>query len=229
MAPVAAAEYRLLVANLYDTSFVHYLDGPVGQGQGELTLDRLERDLDADRVPPAVLLYDRSLRSASDGVPEVFKAERTEGRLIRREGGRRWEEIVWDGAPGQRTVWLIAPLTTVQPEIKHLALEAGGGLRYWIPYRLAPRQKPVTAVALPVEFLRFDRPGGSLWTRYLQPALAFDHGLAVVVGASDNPSFADAAYLVVEHPAAPATFKVVIVWAQRGSQFEAPSGGRRRR
>jgi hypothetical protein len=226
---VAAAEYRLLVANLYATGFVHYLDGPIGQGQGELRLDRLEHDLDADHVPSAVLLYDRSLKSAWDDVAGVFKSVRTEGRLVRREHGRRWEEIVWEGVPGRRTVWLIAPLTTVQPEIKHLALEAGDGLRYWIPYRLAQRQKAVAAVAVPVEFLRVERPGGSVWTRYLQPALAFDHGLAVVVGVSDNPSFADFVYFVVENPPAPATFKVVIGWAPRGSQFEAPNGGRRRR
>lgn len=49
--PVQAVEYRLQVANLYANSFVHYFDGPVGTGSGELAMHRLEQALDTDKIP----------------------------------------------------------------------------------------------------------------------------------------------------------------------------------
>ena len=61
--PAGAVEYRLQVANLYRESFVHYFDGPLGTGSGELVMERLGRDLDTERIPSGALLSDRTFRN----------------------------------------------------------------------------------------------------------------------------------------------------------------------
>jgi hypothetical protein len=234
-APAQAVEYRLQVANLYTDSFVHYFDGPIGTGSGELVMDRLARGLDTDKIPSGALLTDRTFRYGWEAVAGAFRGVKVIAEIRPAEGSRRWDEVVWQGNPGERSVWVIAPTTTRTQEVIHVALQgvplAGGeasALRYYVPYRVTGSPSPQSAVTYPLAFLRFyeDR-GPGLWDRYLSRSITLGQGIAAVVGENSNPSFADWVYIVLEHPPRPTTFKAVVGWDRRRgadrSNLEGPT------
>jgi hypothetical protein len=223
--PAAAVEYRLQVASMYRESFAHYFDGPLGAGSGELVMDRLGRALDGDQVPSGALLGDRAVRYGWDAVAASFRAVKVIAEVRPAEGSHRWDEVVWQGNPGERSVWVIAPSTTHTQEVVHLALQGvplGRGeppaLRYYVPYRVHGSPSPQTAVTYQLDFLRFyEGRGPVLWDRYLSRSIGLGQGIAAVVGESSNPTFADWVYLVVQHPPQPTTFKAVVGWERRRS------------
>jgi hypothetical protein len=221
--PAGAVEYRLQVANLYRESFVHYFDGPLGTGAGELVMERLGRALGTDRVPSGALLYDRTFRYGWEALAGSFRAVKLTAEIRPAEGARPWDEVVWAGNPGERSVWVIAPTTTRTQEVMHVALQGvpvGAGespaLRYYLPYRVTGSPAPQTAVTYPLDFLRFyESRGPVLWDRYLSRSTGLGQGIAAVVGESANPSFADWVYIVIQHPPQPTTFKAVVGWERR--------------
>jgi hypothetical protein len=222
-APAQGEEYRLQVASLYHDAFMHYLDGPLGTGSGELVMERLGRALDSGQVPSGALLGDRPLRYGWEALAASFGAVKVIAEIKPAEGSRRWDEVVWTGRPGDRSVWVIGPTTTRTQEVIHVALQglplngsAAPALRYYVPYRVTGSPSPQTVVTYPLGFLRFyeDR-GPVLWDRYLSRSVGLGQGIAVVVGESSNPTFADWVYIVVQHPPQPATFKAVVGWERR--------------
>lgn len=222
-APAAGEEYRLQVANLHLDAFTHYLDGPLGTGSGELVMDRLGRDLDAAKFPSGALLGDRPLRYGWEALAASFGAVKVIAEIKPAEGSRRWDEVVWTGRPGDRSVWVIGSTTTRTQEVIHVALQGlplNGGvaptLRYYAPYRVTTSPSPQAVVTYPLGFLRFyeDR-GAVLWDRYLSRSVGLGQGIAMVVGENSNPSFADWVYIVVQHPPRPPTFKAVVGWERR--------------
>lgn len=222
VAPAGAAEYRLQVASLYRDSFVHYFDGPLGTGSGELAMDRLGRDLDADRVPSGALLGDRPFRYGWDAVAASFRAVKVIADVKPAEGSRRWDEVVWQGNPGERSVWVIAPTTTRTQEVVHIALQGTApgtepaALRYYLPYRVAGSPSPQVALTYPLDFVRFyEGRGPALWDRYLTQSTGLGQGIAVVVGENSNPTFADWVYLIIQHPPEATSFKAVLGWERR--------------
>lgn len=225
-APAQAAEYRLQVANLFDTSFAHFLDGAIGRGAGELALPRLEGSLDGGAMPRGAILYDRLVQAVPAGWAPGFRAVARRGEILPAEDGRRWETVAWDGQPGERSVWLIAPPKSRDQEVIHVALKGMGPLRYHIPYTVGFVPTPSAAASYPLHFLRFHGERGTLWDRYLRRTTALADGIAAVVGVNENPSFGDWVFLLVETPAAPTTFKAVIGWDRRRSAdrsaLEAP-------
>jgi len=228
VAPAAGEEYRLQVANLYRDAFTHYLDGPLGTGTGELVMARLGRELGEARgrvaqLPSGALLGDRPLRYGWEALAASFGAVKVIAEIKPAEGSRRWDEVVWTGNPGDRSVWVIGPTTTRTQEVVQVALQGlplnGGvapGLRYYAPYRVTASPSARTVVTYPLDFLRFyeDR-GVVLWDRYLSRSVGLGQGIAMVVGENSNPTFADWVYIVVQHPPRPATFKAVVGWERR--------------
>ncbi len=221
--PAGAVEYRLQVANLYRESFVHYFDGPLGTGSGDLVMERLGRDLDTERIPSGALLSDRTFRYGWEALAGSFRAVKVIAEIRPAEGSRRWDEVVWVGNPGERSVWVIAPTTTRTQEVVHVALHGvpvtageSPALRHYLPYRVTGSPVPQTAVTYPLDFVRFyeDR-GPALWDRYLSRSTGLGQGIAAVVGESSNPSFADWVYIVIQHPPQPSTFKAVVGWERR--------------
>lgn len=215
-----AVEYRLLVANLYRDSFAHFIAGPIGSGSGELAMPNLEQALDSGRIGPGALLTDRLLRYGWDDLVRSMDAVKVRANIAPAQGGRRWDEAVWDGTPGDRSVWVIGPLATNQQEVYQVAVKGNGDgatLRYYVPYRVTGHPSPQTVVAYPLLFMRFYGDRGGLWARYLSRSVSLADGIGVVVGINDNPSFADWVYFLVEHPPQPATFKAVIGWERRRS------------
>jgi hypothetical protein len=223
--PAGAVEYRLEVASLYREAFAHYFDGGMAAGTGQPAMSRLERDLDSGRTEPSVVLSDRPLRYGWEAVARSFEASKVIAEVKPLESPRRWDQVVWDGKPGERSVWVIAPSGRHFQEVYHVAVkgaEAGAGLRYHVPDRVALRGRPQAVVGYPLSLLRFYEGRSDLWRRYLSKSLDLGGGIAVVVGIGDNPTFPDWAYIVVEQPPSPTTFKVVLGW-QRREAPEAPS------
>jgi hypothetical protein len=217
-AEAGAEEYRLQVANLYRDSFSHFFDGPIGTGTGELAMPRLERALDAGEVAPGALLTDRVFRYGWDELAHSFGAVKVRGSVGAGEGPRRWDEAVWEGKPGERSVWVIGPSVVHYQEVYHTALKGqaeGATLRYHVPYRITARPSPQAVVAYPLALLRFYTDRGNVWSRYLSRSVSLAEGIALVVGVNDNPSFADWVYIIVEHPTRSATFKVALGWDRR--------------
>ena len=217
--PVAnAEEYRLRVANLYRTSFAHFIDGPIRTGSGELAMPGLERSLDSGEIQPGALLTDRTFRYGWDELLNGFGAVKVRASISPGEGPRRWDEAVWEGKPGEKSVWVIASSATNHQEVYQVALNGqteGLAILRAVQGDGNPRPEPV--VGYPLVFLRFHTDRGDLWNRYLSRSVALAEGLAAVIGINDNPSFADWVYLVVEHPPKPTTFKAVIGWERRRS------------
>ena len=221
--PARAAEYRLQVANLYRDSLAHYFDGPLGTGSGELSMVRLENALDTGDLPAGVVLSDRTFRYAWEAVADSFIAVKVVAEIRPGEGSGRWDEVVWEGKPGERSVWVIAPTTTRTQEVIHVALKGAGvgagelpQLRYYVPYRISGSPTLETAVTFPLQFLRFYEGKGSvLWARYLSRSVSLGSAIAAVVGENANPTFTDWVYVVVQHPPLPATFKAVVGWHRR--------------
>ncbi len=227
--PAAAIEYRLDVASLQEEGFTHFIDGPIGMGSGELIMARLEHALDSGQVGSGARMGDRIPDRFRARAADSFGAVRVRGEVTPADGPRQWDEIVWDGKPGERSVWVIATTTTHFQEVKHVAIKGwqpGAALRYYIPYRVTLNPTPETALAFPLSFIRFyeDRPG--LWERYLAKSINLGEGLAVLVGANETPGFADWVYLIVQHPPQPTTFKAVLGWGRRMSGDKSSKEGR---
>ena len=221
-APVRAVEYRLQVASIHRDGFNHYLDGPLGTGSGELVMERLGRDLDSGEVPGGAVLSDRTLRYGWEAVATSFRAVKVIAEIRPGEGSRRWDEVVWQGNPGERSVWVIGPTTTRFQEVVRLALQGTSlgpepaALRYYLPYRVTSSPSPQTAVTYPLDLLRFyEGRGPMLWDRYLSRSTSLGQGIAAVVGENSNPTFADWVYLVIQNPTAPTTFRAVVGWERR--------------
>jgi len=221
--PAGAVEYRLQVANLYRESFVHYFDGPLGTGSGDLVMERLGRDLDTERIPSGALLSDRTFRYGWEALAGSFRAVKVIAEIKPAEGSRRLDEVVWAGNPGERSVWVIAPTTTRTQEVVHVALQGvpvtageSSALRHYLPYRVTGSPGPQTAVTYPLDFVRFyEGRGPTLWDRYLSRSTGLGQGIAAIVGESSNPSFADWVYIVIQHPPQATTFKAAVAWERR--------------
>ncbi len=221
--PAWAVEYRLQVASLYREAFAHYFDVRMTNGPGQPVMSRLEKDLDEGRTAGGALLSDRTLRYGWDAVARSFEATKVIAEVKPLESPRRWDEVVWEGKPGERSVWVVAPSSRHFQEVYHVAVKgADAGLRYYVPDRVAPRGRPQTVVGYPLSFLWFHEGRADLWRRYLSKSLDLSKGIVVVLGVGDNPTFPDWAYIVVEQPPSPTTFKVVLGW-QRREAPEAPS------
>jgi hypothetical protein len=218
LAPAAgAAEYRLQVGSLYEGSFAHFLNGGIGRGEGELVMERLDRSLDEGAVGRGAILYDRPVQPAGEAALRAFGAVRVEAVVKPSDPPRLQDEVTWQGKPGERSLWIIGGSRMNDQEVIHLALKGRGPLRYHIPYTVARSTPPLAAISYPLHFLWFHEGRGSLWERYLRRALDLRDGVAVVVGVNANPTFTDWVYIVVEHPAEPAIFKVVVGWDRRRS------------
>ena len=227
--PAGAVEYRLEVANVYQEAFAYYFDGPLRSGSGELVMNRLEQALDAGRIEWGVFLSGRTLRYGGDAVARSFEAAKAVTEVKPLESPRRWDEAGWNGAPGERSVWVIAPAGRHFEEVYHVAVKGAGpeaALRYYIPYRAAISGQPQRVIAYSLAFLRFYEGRSDLWRRYLAKSVDLKQGIAVVVGSNDDATFTDWVYIVVQPPPVPTTFKVVLGWRPRAAP-EAPGAERR--
>ncbi len=216
--PAWAAEYKLQVVSIPEealaaflTSSGEYVDGASGPGLG-----RLERSLDQGEVSKGVFLYDRALQPASETVARGYGGVPVRAE-VRRGGVERqlWDEVRWEGNPGEVTVWVVPVVSTRNPQrLFRLALKGSGPLRLYSAHTPPPRNGTKVDVArFPLNYLWFVEERGTA-PKHVSRFLDLSRGIGAVVGVNRNLSFSDQVYLVVNQGEQPSTYKVVLVWSQ---------------
>jgi hypothetical protein len=223
--PARSVEYRLQVVSLFESGFVSFLNaGELRNGASGPGLDRLEATLDRGGIPAGAVLFDRRVQPLRAtlmgpwGGARVVPAFKPAG-----EGPTLADEVVWDGKPGERSVWLVSPTMRSIQELYHVALKGGGALRHFQPYAMPVHATPAAAVAFPLNFLWAHEERGTVWDKYVSKSLDLRDGIGTVVGVNFNAIFPDQVYIVVSQAAEPTTYKAVLVWRERTLDRESPS------
>jgi hypothetical protein len=223
VAPAGAVDYRLHVVSVLEETLSANLgprelqDGAAGPG-----LDRLEATLDAAGVPPGALLYDRHVRLVPESLARGFGGVPVAAQ-VRKGGDARvqWDEVRWQGRPGEVTVWLIRTNGARPQQATRLALKGDGPMRQFLPYTVAPGSGRLDAVKISLNYVNF--AGGPRLAAWTARAVNLKNGIAAVVAVNDDSLRPDDVYLIVEHAHAPATYKAVLGWKQRQSDIESPT------
>ncbi len=210
-----AVEYRLRVVSVFEDAFSaclswrEFADGASGPG-----LDRLEQMLDVGQFPAGAILYDRPLQ-----VPDAWTAEAFGALPVRAEvvwPSRRdvlWNEVRWDGKPGDLALWVIGSTSLHAQELVRAAVKGAGPMRQYLAYA-TPGGDRLVVVKYP-QLLLAASDGRPTRKVHLARTLNLDYGIGVVVGSEDNLLFADRAYVVTRQGEVPTTFKAVLVWRRR--------------
>jgi hypothetical protein len=222
-APARAIEYRLQVANLRESALYPYAktaelsDGASGPG-----LERLEASLDQGAMPHAVLLHDRTLRWSSEAIARAYGTVRVLAEITPAGEGKRWDEVRWEGKPGERSVWMVLPTGSGRPQqLYRVLLKGEGPMRQFMPY-VPVGGSHSAAVKYPLSLLWSYERRGLIWDRYVSRSLDLAEGLGAVVGENFNQAFPDQVYLIVQQGAEPTTYKAVLLWRDPAYNFEAP-------
>jgi len=222
--PAGAVEYRLQVASIFESAFVSFLKpGELADGASGPGLDRLEASLDRGEVPRGAVLFDRRVQPVRESLARAYGGARVVPRIKPGgEGSAIWDEMTWEGKPGEQSVWLVSPTLRSIQELYNVALRGTGPLRHFQPYTTPTNGTRVAALSLPLNFLWFHEERGTAWDKYISRSLDLREGIGVVVGVNFNAMFPDQAYLIVRHVEQPATYKAVLAWRQRRVDREAP-------
>lgn len=219
----AAAEYRLRVAHLHEEAFYALLGAAGTRGEGPVQNSRLLEALDTGRAPAGVLLYDRPIEAARASVAKAFGAVRLRPSVRpNEEPGHRWQEVSWEGKPGEQSVWVVAPSRTRHTEVGDVAVKGTGRLVRMIPRYGTSPQAPALVLGMWLGAIQERGGDPALWDQYLSRALDLSDGIAVVVGVNSSSGFADHVFIVVRHAPSPTTYNVVLAWRRRAHEFQAP-------
>ena len=224
-APAHAVEYRLQVVSVYEKTFYSYLKpGELSDGASGAGLDRLEASFDHGDLPLAGILADRRAQPVQENIARAYGGTPVAATFTPGGGPRpvTWDEITWEGQPGERAVWGVSPILRSIQELERVALKSTGRLRQYRVYTLPPGNAKLPAAAFPLNFLWALEERGTAWDKYVARGLDLENGAGVVVGVNTNPMFADQAYVIVNQGEAPTTFKVVLVWRERNVDRQLP-------
>lgn len=225
--PASAAEYRLQVASVLDDAFRSFMrpgeaaDGATGPG-----LARLEASLDTGDFPKAVLLYDRHLQAAAESTARAYGGVPVRADV--KTGGDKhqlWDEVRWEGTPGEQSVWVVATHARRRGELYRVALKGAGPIRHYVPYSVSNGRTRLPVASFPFNFLWSHAEDADFWSKRLAPVVDLGTGIAVIVGANTAFLDADQAYIVVVHGSQPATSKAVFGWRDRHQDRESPGDG----
>ena len=227
--PVEAIEYRLRVANVVESGYFHYAEVDGRQPDSPFALDRLRTALDRAEVPSGVLVS-RKVLPANAATARSFEAVavRPAGEVTQ-EG--RWQEIRWEGKPGEKAVWVVQGQGTHLQEVTGVGLVAGttGQFRHYVPYGASLSPVPLRATRFPLTLIEFWEGKSGLWQRWLARHVDLGEGVAVIVGENGNLVYADSVFLVIQQGSAAATYTVALAWRDRErtrtNQWEGALGG----
>ena len=204
-------EYRLQVVSVYEEAFAAYTDPGSASAP---SLSRLEAALDRQEIPKGTILYDRPVQAANGTLAKTFLATPVRAETMA-DRDPSLPEFRWEGMPGTRTVWVVETRTFHVHEVIQLGLKGTGPFRHVRPYGAAVKVERTPAVGFPANLIDFWNGRPSLWDTWLSRYLDLSDGIAAVVAVEPNAARPDRVYLVIEQPAEPRTFKVVLAWRKR--------------
>ena len=221
--PAHAVEYRLLVANVFDTaltSFVTAKDlsyGATGPG-----LVRLETVLDTGELDLGAMPAGRPLVGVPESIARAWGAVAVRADIARGGiGAGRWDEVRWQGAPGERSIWLVRATGNAKPQhVMRVTLEGSGPVRLYLPFTRTGSER-LAVLQVPQPLIEFYENRGNVWDKWVARGLDLGQGVGAVVGINNNNALnADLVYLVVQQGDRPTTYRAVISWLDRNIDRE---------
>jgi hypothetical protein len=222
--PAGAVEYRLKVASIFDRSLTSFLrygeldDGATGPG-----FQKLGVELDQGAIGRGVLITHRPLNAVADSIARAWGGVAIQAQIARGGVVSFWDEVRWDGKPGERSIWIVRPSGREEPQaVRHVVLKGTTPLTIYRPYTVACGKNRVPVMSLGIPLVAFQESRGDVWDKYVAKNLDLSHGVGAVVGVNNQALLADLMYIIVEQGPEPTTFEVLITWGPSDSQ---PLGG----
>lgn len=223
--PAGAVEYRLKVANIFDQAMMSFLsrgeldDGATGPG-----FQRLAAQLDQGSRDRGMNVTHRPLTSVPDSIARAWGGVAIPAQIARGGVVSYWDEVRWDGRPGERSIWIVKPNGRESPQaVSHVVLKGTTPLTLYQPYTAACGTTRLPVMELGIPLIAFQESRGDVWDKYVAKSLNLSHGIGAVVGVNNNAVMANLVYIIVEQGPTPTTFEVVITWSDSNAQ--APGGG----
>ena len=123
--PAWAVEYRLKVANIFDEAMTSFLsrgeldDGATGPG-----FQRLAALLDQGSGDRGMNVTHRPLNAVPDGIARAWGGVAIKAQIARGGVVSYWDEVRWDGKPGERSIWIVKPNGLENPAaVNHVVLK----------------------------------------------------------------------------------------------------------
>src|SRR5215475_7645488 len=128
-----AVEYRLLVASIFDATLMSSVSPPeLLNGASGPGLERIEKGLDSGQIDVGAMPAGRPLVSVAADVAKAWGAVPVPGVLPARGDAGRWDEVRWQGNPGERSIWMVKGLANARPQsIRRVTLEGIGPIRQY--------------------------------------------------------------------------------------------------
>lgn len=221
--PAHAVEYRLLVASIFEATLTSFVSAQeLSYGASGPGLQRVEQSLNTGEMDWGAMPAGRPLTSVPDSVARAWGGVAVHTDVLR--GGvdaSRWDEVRWQGRPGERSIWLIRSTGNARPQsIRRLTLEGAGPVRQYQPYTFTGKER-LAVVQMPQSLIAHYESRGTLWDKWVGRGLDLDReGIAAVVGRSSNAMSADVLYLIVHQGEQPTTYRTVISWDDRNIDRE---------
>jgi hypothetical protein len=223
----AAVEYRLRVVSIPDSAHSSFLrPGESQTGASGPSLNRLEASLDRGDFPQGAVLFDRRVQPVRESLGRAYGGARIVPDVkLGGAGPIVWDEMIWEGKPGEQSVWILLPIIRNFQEVYNVALRGTGPLRNYQPYTVPMDGSKVAAVLIALNFLWIQEERGIVWDEYISRSLDLADGIGAVIGVNVYPLFPDQVYLITKHTAEPTAYEVVVVWRERKKDRETPGPG----
>jgi hypothetical protein len=224
-APADAVEYRLKVANIFDEAMTSFLsfgesnDGATGPG-----FQRLAALLDQGSGDRGMNVTHRPLNAVPDGIARAWGGVAIRAQIARGGVNSYWDEVRWDGKPGERSIWIVKPNGRESPQaVNHVILKGTTPLTLYQPYSVGCGKNRVPVMQLGISLIAFQESRGDVWDKYVAKNLNMAHGIGAVVGVNNDAVLPSLVYIIIEQGPAPTTFEAVITWGNSNAQ--GPAGG----
>jgi hypothetical protein len=226
-APAAAVEYRLRVVSIPETAYASFLRrGESDNGASGPGLENLQTTLDRGDFPFGPVLFDRRVQPVRESLGRAYGGARVIPAVKSGGDGTSvvYDEMIWEGKPGEHSVWVLLPSILYFQEVYNVALRGTGPLRNYQPYSFPMNGGTVQAALIPLNFVWAQEDRGTIWSKYLSHRLDLTSNIGVLIGVNTNPMWPDHAYIITRHTEEPTTYEAVVVWRQRKIDRQAPGG-----